>query len=194
MKRTGTARPFVFRIALLIAALIPQFICVCSLPSGAWPILLYTLKCLNACILILLAFSLFCIWRNRAYPYICVVLDGIGLFISFFAYQNFIEGFSGTDLSGLQKFILGPYLICSIPAWAIWLAAQRKGWGLILTMVRSLSGHKDHLKRVLSYFLIILSVVFLLTGIYLFTLESFLLAGWAVLTCALMFYAARKAR
>lgn len=194
MKSNDRHGPFVIRMILVVAALVVQSVCAYKLRPDLYRIFLYALRCVDCCLVILLVIALYCVLKKNIYSYVCVMLDCIGILISLFHYQKFITGFANDDLSTLQQFVLGPYIISSVFSWALWFATMYVGWGFVEKACSSILMRKDMLKQIVAYIFIVLSVAFLCTGVYLFALESFLLGGWALLTSALMFYTGHRAK
>lgn len=194
MKNMDRKHPFIIRIALLIAALSVQLICAIGLPYGSHGILLHALRCLEFAIALLLVYACYHVLKNHMYLYICVILDCIGILVSFFSYQRFITGYASSNLDKLQKLLIGPYLILSMLAWAIWFASKYTDWRISKKMQFMFSAYKSNMQRILGYLLTALSIAFLFAGVYLFALESFLLGSWAILTCCLMLFAVHKGK
>lgn len=124
-------------------------------------------------------------------PY--TVLGCVGGAVAILRYQSYLHNMDG-GLALTRRFLLGPYAAALLLSVAVWFLTEKTGW---VTLERSKAvwdAVRPLLRKLAHYALWTVALVSLLTAGYMaFRLESYLLAGWALLTGCCACGCARKA-
>lgn len=120
---------------------------------------------------------------------ICIFLDCVGVAASLLPYWRFITTWGGDNFNELEKFIMGPYLVCAVCSCVVWQFIHKTVFNVSAFVHEHVGKHKRLIRNSVTLLLTACSVVFFCVTLYfVFALHNGLFAALCSLITVLAFF------
>ena len=189
MKKNDMRYPLIIRFGLFAVLVTVQLTLIyANIFQPLWYGKLFKIIIGLCCGVVMIFVISILVLAKRPY-FFCVLLDCLGVAISFLCYLRFVAMWEGDNLIELRRFIMVPYLICGTFSLIIWKFIKKTEFNIVFFSRKYVVKHKKLLNNIVVLMLSVCALIFLsMTLYFFFAIKNGLLAGWSLLTSVLAYF------